>query len=618
MIETFTVTSWIHNDGGDASYIYSGNANSSTTGRLKLEVTSGTTLRIPTLTSKNSPVWGSYADYLVAENPVDHSYGMAFTSLIPLSSTTTSTPNASYINSWSTGGTTSYGGYWPGLQAVPAYIVETRTIASISNDTTLTVTAPMKSTSFSYWGGGDPSTGAATRTFAIDRVYSNTSMSVIAPFGLPGSSIGTIATSAVNRTAAADRRFTIVSIASATSMTVSGGGIYAPFTAKTSTFPQREAGLFTISGYHDGSNLTANTTWVSGGVPGIDQFGVYYGAEYLPTTQAQIGNTSFAIISINSDTSITLSGVAITSNFYDQSLQFRWSAPSSTITMIGTGTRFLPYTSGSISTRELQVYSSSDVRLGRIYIGSSSFSVVGITNNTTMTVSGYIAAGFTGATVSAYRETVTYATARALSKPGTATWDKTGTSIGVDDSLVVQPYDVDFNVVTELFHNTSDALSYTANQVIVNTSITVADATSSILLLVTWMKDFYGNAANESSNTLDVNLSSIGTFTVAFDDELERNYKDYAGGRTLLYSGASYITTSAAASISSNIITGGSTSTAVLIWTPANRLRSGTYGRLTIKLSNLANTSIAINVDASGGWNSTAEDFLNITVIGAD
>jgi hypothetical protein len=222
-------------------------------------------------------------------------------------------------------------------------------------------------------------------------------------------------------------------------------------------------------------------------------------------------------------------------------------------------------------------------------------------------------------TASAYRETVTYAQPRALAKPGTATWDKTGTSIGVDDSLVIQPYDVDFNVVTELFHNTSAALLYTANQVIVSTSITVADATSSILLLVTWMKDFYLNATNESSNTLDINLSSIGTFTLALDDELQRSYRDYAAGRTLVYSGLSYITTSTAYTISSDTITGATTSTTMINWTPANRLRSGTYGRLTVKLSNLSNTSIAISVDsAASGWNSTAEDFLNITVIGAD
>ena len=591
-------------------------------GKLKLEVTSGATLRIPTLTSKNSPVWGSYADYIVAENPADHVYGMVYTSLIPLSSTTTSTPNASYINSWSTSGTTSAGVYWPGLQAVPAYIVETRTIATISNDTTMTVTVPTKSTSNDNWGGGgggDLATGSATRAFAIDRVYSNTSMSVVAAYGQPAANIGSVLSAATGRTATADRRFTIVSIASATSMTVSGGGIYAPFTAKTSTFPQRESGLFTISGYHDGSNLTANTTWVSGGVPGIDQFGIYYGAEYLSTTRAQIGNTSFAIVSINSNTSITLSGVAITSNFYDQSLQFRWSAPSSTITMIGTGTKFLPDTTGNITTKQIQLYSSSDVRIGRIYIGSSSFSVVGITNDTTMTVSGFVGAGFTGATVSAYRETITYAVARTLASTGTATWDKTGTAIGVDDSLVVQPYDVDFGVVTELFNTTSDALLYTAQQLVVDTSITVADATSSILLLVTWMKDFYTNSPYESSNTLDINISSIGTFTVAYDAELQRNYKDYAGGRTLMYSGLSFITTSLELTISSTTITGATTSTAVINWQPANRLRSGTYGRLVAKLSNLTNTSVSIKVDAgSTGWNSATEDFLNITVIGAD
>jgi hypothetical protein len=606
---------------------YTNNPKQGNIPKLKYEVTSGTVLRIPSLKNKNSPVWTDYVDYIVAENPGQHSLGQLFTSLIPVTSaTTTSTPNSTYINSWynTTSATTNFGTYFAGIQAAPAFIVETRTIDSVSTygdgSGYIRVTAPMSSTAISYWGGietGSAATASGTRAFALDRVYSNSSLSVVD--AINPAFIGAITSTVSNVTAAADRRFTIVSVNSDTSITVSGGGIYTAFAGRTSTFPQKENTQFTISGYHDASNLTAATTWASIGVPGIADNGQVYGAEYLPTTTAFIGNSSYTIVSINSDISLTLLGTPPSKNFYDTGLTLRWNAPSSNIVITGVNTQFLPVTTAADNKIEIQVSTSSDAKLGSLYIGNQLFKVSSIINSSVLIASGpAIATPISGQTAYSYRQLQTYALARALARVGGASWDKTGTVIGVDESLVTQPVSVNFDSYRELFNNTSAALSFTANQQIVSTSITVNSVQSSVVLLITWMKDFAGNAAGESSNSLKVTVSSAG-FTIVYDDETQRNYKDVALGRTLMYNELSYIGTSNAATISSTAISGATTGTAALIWYPANRLRSGTYARLTARLTNLSSTAVTITVNAGvAGWTSTIEDFLNITVIGAN
>jgi len=423
----------------------------------------------------------------------------------------------------------------------------------------------------------------------------------------------------VGLTATADRRFTIVGIASETSMTVSGGGIYAAFAARTSTFPQKENTQFTISGYHDGSTVTAATTWVSTGLPGIASDGEFYGAEYLPTTRAVIGNSSYAIVSINSDTSLTLLGTPPAKNFYDTGLTLRWNAPSSNIVITGKYSNFLPVATTQYNIIEIQPATTSDARLGKLYIGNQLFIVSSIVNSSTLIASGpAIGTVINEQTGYSYKQTQTYALPRPLVRFGGATWDKTGTIIGVDESLTTQPVTVNFASYREIFNNTSAALSFTANQLIRTTSVTVNSAQSSLVLLITWMKDFAGNATGESSNTLKATISSAG-FTINYDAETQRNYKDVALGRTLMYKDLSYISTSNALTISSATVSGATTGNAVLIWSPSNRLRSGTYGRLVATLTNLSSTAVTITINAgTAGWVATAEDFLNITVIGAN
>jgi hypothetical protein len=244
---------------------------------------------------------------------------------------------------------------------------------------------------------------------------------------------------------------------------------------------------------------------------------------------------------------------------------------------------------------------------------------VSIVNSFSLIASGpAIAAAISEQPGSAFKQTLTFALPRPLVRFGGATWDKTGTAIGVDESLTVQPDSVNFASYRELFNNTSAALSFTANQLIISTSVTVNSTQSSLLLLITWMKDFAGNATGESSNTLQTTLSSAG-FTIVYDEETQRSYRDVALGRTLMYKDLSYINTSNALTITSTTVSGAATGNAVLIWSPSNRLRSGTYGRLTARLTDLSSTAVTITINAgTAGWTSTSEDFLNITVIGAN
>jgi hypothetical protein len=590
----------------------------------RLQVGSGSVVRIPNRTTKAGAT--VLEDFYVAENPRLRSVnGDAYLVLRPVA-TVTSVPYVASINNWFTSAVTSYGIYSAALTNIPVYLVETRTINNIANETTLTVTAAWSSTSNRSWA--TQASGFSTRVFAINSVASDTGLSLRALAQASSRYLPPVVSLTTASTLLADRRFSVVSIANDTTITVSGGGVYTNITNKTATFARRETGIegYTITGFHNGSNLTANTTWVSSGLPGTDYLGNNYGTD-LSRLTVTIGNSSFTVVRVVNDTTILVTGSAITSNFWDTSMVSRFPAPSSQIIITGTGTKFLASsvtttgaTAVTTSTEEVTEYDNDDRRTGYLSINGQVFSIVDISSDTVLVASSNaVTAAISGATGESFRRVRVGATGRQLVNPGGASFDKFGANITNDDTLVVQDPNVDFALVRELYHNTS-VLALGSSTLILNTSISLSTG-SSVILLVTWIKDLNIDVSTETYNALNITASSTGTFIANFNDEVQRNHRDIAVGRSLMYSKSVYLTSSNSI-ISTNVVAhGDTTGTAVWNWTPSNMGRPGTYSRFSAVLSSSSATSMTVYVkvagDVSSTWNTGSLDFLNITVIGA-
>lgn len=196
-------------------------------------------------------------------------------------------------------------------------------------------------------------------------------------------------------------------------------------------------------------------------------------------------------------------------------------------------------------------------------------------------------------------------------------FDKTGATIGVDETLIAAGNNVDLNVNTELYHNTSN-LTLSANTQLFTFSTSIANVASSFVLLVTWVKDFAANAA-EDNNALQITVSSTATFTTVFDAETQRNYKDIAVNRSLLYPKSPYLQSSNSIAGLSGLGSGSSVASASWVWIPYNKLRAGSYSRFTCRFDNINSSSFTFTVAVSGNtatWNSLDTDYLNVTVVG--
>jgi len=590
----------------------------------RLQVGSGSVVRIPNRTTKAGAT--VLEDFYVAENPRLRSVnGDAYLVLRPVA-TVTSVPYVASINNWFTSAVTSYGIYNVALSNIPVYLVETRTINNIANETTLTVTTAWSSTSNRSWA--TQASGYSTRVFAINSVASDTGLSLRALAQASSRYLPPVVSLTTASTLLADRRFSVVSIANDTTITVSGGGVYTNITDKTATFARRETGIegYTITGFHNGSNLTANTTWVSSGLPGTDYLGNNYGTD-LSRLTVTIGNSSFTVVRVVNNTTILVTGSAITSNFWDTSMVSRFPAASSQIIITGTGTKFLASsvtttgaTAVTTTTEEVTEYDNDDRRTGYLSINGQVFSIVDISSDTVLVASGNaVTAAISGAAGEAFRRVRTGATGRQLVNPGGASFDKFGANITNDDTLVVQDPNVDFALVRELYHTTS-VLALGSSTLILNTSISLSTG-SSVILLVTWIKDLNIDVSTETYNALNITASSTGTFIANFSDEIQRNHRDIAVGRSLMYSKSVYLTSSNSITSTNVVAHGDTTGTAVWNWTPSNIARPGTYSRFSAVLSSSSATSMTIYVkvagDVSSTWNTGSLDFLNITVIGA-
>jgi hypothetical protein len=589
----------------------------------RLQLGSGSVVRIPNRTTKTGTA--VLEDFYVAENPRLRSFnGDAYLVLRPVS-TVTSVPYVDSINNWYTSAVTSYGIYSAALTNIPVYMVETRTINNIVNQTTLTVTAAWSSTSNRNWT--TQGSGYSTRVFAINSVITDTGLSLRALSQASSRYLPPVASLTTASTLLADRRFTVVGVANNTTITVSGGGIYTNITNKTATFARRETGIegYAISGYHDGSNFTANTTWVSSGLPGTDYLGNNYGID-LNRLTVTIGNSSFTVVRVVNDTTILVTGSIITANFWDTSMVSRFPAPSSQIVITGTGTKFLAssvVTTGATAittiTEEVTEYDYNDRRTGYLLVNGQVFSIVEIVSDTVLVASSNaVTAAISGATGEAFKRVSVGATGRQLANPGGASFDKFGANITNDDTLVVQDVGVNYALVRELYHNTS-ALTLASSSVIRNTSISLS-AGSSVILLVTWIKDLNVDISIETYNALNITVSSTGTFIANFNDETQRNHRDIAVGRSLMYAKSVYLNSSNSITSTNVVSHGDTTGTAVWNWTPSNIGRPGAYSRFSAVLGSSSATSMTIYVkvadSVSSTWNTGSLDFLNITVIG--
>jgi hypothetical protein len=601
---------------------------------------SGSVVRITSPTNKNRTTFTTDL-YYVAEDPRRRRIrGDQFLILRPVD-TVTSMPYLSSINSWSIGGTTSYALNNIALNNIGVSFIETRNIASITNQTTLSVTAAWSSTSNRLWGFGS-GLSVARRSFAIDTVLTDTSLTLRNPannvrFNLP------IAESISTTSVVADRRFTVVAVNSDTDVQVSGGGIYANITDKQATFaapkPVTIDGQtgYLLQGFNENIvNTSLNTRWTTDGLPGTDDRGEAYGTRLddLTITVGYLEDndgdgivetlnevSSFTVLRIFNNSSILVTGSIITYNFLNNSMVTRFPANSSEITLTGTDTAFVAssvtVSSATQTFEQVTEFDFSDRRTGYLLTNGGQFlRVISIVNDNTLIVSSLaIRAPIVSSTATSFRRTRGFAPPRALGRPGGATFDKVGGSITNDESLIVQDPNIDYTQIKELYHNSSN-LTLGTSTTLLSTSVSIG-AGSSILLMVTWTKDL-ADSADEVLNQLQVTVSSAGTFVAKFDDETQRNHKDIAVAQSQLYRGSVYLNSSNSISSVTGVISGDTVSSVTWLWTPYNVKRAGTYSRLSAIVDSSTETSISITVETgpTETWQSLATDFLNITVIG--
>ena len=609
----------------------------------RLVVGSGSVVRIANRTNKAGAT--VLEDFYVAEDPkLRRINGDNYLVLRPVG-TVTSVPYLASINSWSTGGgtggTTSFAVNNIALQNIPVFFTETRDIASITNQTTLTVTAAWTSTSNRLWGGAAGS-GVSRRAFAINTVLNNTSLTLRNPssstrFNPPIESAVSFTTSI------ADRRFLVGFVNSDTDLQVSGGGIYANIQGKLATFASPKPVTidgqtgYLLYGFDEAqANTSLNTRWSTDGLPGTDDQGVGYGT-FLADLTAQVGYTqdnngdgiqdtfvavsSFTVLRVFSNSSILVTGSIITANFLNNNFIVRFPVNSSIITVLGAGTIFAP-TSVTISSatqtfEQVTEFDFNDRKTGYLELPSGQLlRVINIVDDTTLIVSSTaVRSPVVSSSAISFRRVRGFAPPRALGRPGGASFDKAGANVSVDESLVVQDPKLDYTQIKELYHNSSN-LTLGTSTTLLSTSVNIT-AGSSILFLITWTKDL-ADSADEVLNALRVTVSSAGTFVAKFDNEIQRNHQDIALGQTQLYSGSIYLNSSNSISSITGVVHGDTTSSAVWLWTPYNVKRAGTYSRFTLLIDSSTVTSINVVVDTgpTQSWQSLASDFLNISVIG--
>ena len=209
-----------------------------------------------------------------------------------------------------------------------------------------------------------------------------------------------------------------------------------------------------------------------------------------------------------------------------------------------------------------------------------------------------------------------------------ASFDKFSRAIGLDEQYLAWPADLNSSLVVTRYVAASSNL--TAGTLLTSISTTIrtgvtsfATVTSvgSMLLVLTWMKNTRGNnAAGESNNAVIITLSSNATIVPRFDDEVQRNFRYLAVGRSLEYNELIYTHSSnsiTAYNVTSGLPLSSTVTNANLVFRPFNWERGLSYDRLTLRLdvdqslqlnTSLTETFNTANITASGliaSWSST-------------
>jgi hypothetical protein len=196
-------------------------------------------------------------------------------------------------------------------------------------------------------------------------------------------------------------------------------------------------------------------------------------------------------------------------------------------------------------------------------------------------------------------------------RPTGATFDKLQRAIGTDTTYTIWNIDTNSSLVVTRYVSGSSNL--TAGTLLTSfTTTALARDVSSMVLVLTWMKNTAGNnPAGESANAVVISFSSNATIIPKFDNELQRNFADVSLGRSLEYRNLVY--THSSNSISANITSGlplsSTTTDAQIVFKPFNWERGTSYDRVAIKFT--IDQSLQLNTSLTETFNTA-----NITATG--
>jgi hypothetical protein len=222
-----------------------------------------------------------------------------------------------------------------------------------------------------------------------------------------------------------------------------------------------------------------------------------------------------------------------------------------------------------------------------------------------------------------------FPTVTEVTRFGGPTFDKLLSTVGLDEQLIAWPLDVNTSIAITRYIAVSSNLtantyltSFTTQTLNYNGALSTATSIGSTILIANWAKNSQGNnAAGESSNAIEISISSDATVVLYFDNETQRNYEHIALNDSQPYNNLIYFHSSnsiqtdlvSGLPLSSNLYTG---TVGKIIFKPYNWERGVTYDRLSMRMaidqSQQLNTSLTetfstADITASGliaSWSS--------------
>lgn len=222
-----------------------------------------------------------------------------------------------------------------------------------------------------------------------------------------------------------------------------------------------------------------------------------------------------------------------------------------------------------------------------------------------------------------------FPTVTEVTRFGGPSFDKLLSTVAVDEQLIAWPLDVNTSIAITRYISVSSNLtastyltSFTTQTLTYNGPLTTATSIGSTILIANWAKNSRGNnAAGESSNAIEISISSDATVVLYFDDETQRNYEHIALNDSQPYNKLIYFHSSnsiqtnlvSGLPLSSNLYTG---TVGKIVFKPYNWERGVTYDRLSMRIavdqSQQLNTSLTetfstVDITATGliaSWSS--------------